>query len=480
MHFTPREYQRLIVDHVCDHKRSNVFASPGMGKTSASIEAFARLHLFGEAKRGLILAPKRVAVSTWPQEIDKWRESFGHLPVAAAVGTPDQRLAALRRNTPLVSVNYENILWLLEVYKDCWPFDTIIADEVSRLRGLRVSIQRRKLKDGTLGAPFLQGQGASRAYALADIAHKKINRWWGLTGSPAPNGLTGVWGIQWFVDGGQRLGNSFDAFSKRWFRPAYNSTPEQQRFEPLPYAREQIERLMAQTTITVDAKDWFDIREPIERIVYVDLPKKARQQYDEMQAALFTHIEDHPLEVFNAGSKSQKCLQIGNGAVWLDRENGEWVEVHDEKIEALKSIVEETNGEPLLIAYTSVPDKHRILKAFPQFTTLDKDSQRKEQAFRDGKIPGLVVHPASAGHGLDLQHSCHILVDFSTGWDLEFDEQVIERIGPTRQAQLGKKVAVFRYRIIARNTLEEHAVLPRLKDKSDMQTALKNAMKRLR
>lgn len=478
--FHPRPYQWLIIQHVLAHERCNVFASPGMGKTSATLEAFATLHALGESRRGLILAPKRVAVSTWPQEVRKWGDSFAHLPVAAAVGTPSQRLAALQLNTPLVAINYENIDWLLEVYKDNWPFDTVIPDEVSRLRGLRVSFQRRKKADGTLGEPFLVGQGASRARALAEIAHTKIRRWVGLTGSPAANGLEATWALQWFVDGGLRLGNSFTAFSQRWFRPAFNSTPEQQRLEPMPYARQQIERLMAETTITVSAEDWFDIKKPIERRVMIDLPRKARQQYDEMQEELFTYIDNHPLEVFAAGAKSQKLLQIANGAVWIDRNAGTWVQVHDEKIEALRSIVEETNGEPLLVAYTSVPDKHRILKAFPQATTLEKDSQRKEQMFRDGKIPMLVVHPQSAGHGLDLQHSCHILVDFSSGWDLEFDEQVIERIGPTRQAQLGKNVAVFRYRIVARDTLEQYAVLPRLQSKASVQEALKNAMKQLR
>lgn len=478
--FSPRPYQGLIIDHIWQHKRCNVFASPGMGKTSASIEAFAQLHLFGEAKRGLILAPKRVAVSTWPNEIDKWRESFGHLPVAAAVGTPAERFAALRLNTPLVSMNYENIEWLLDIYKDQWPFDTIIADEVSRLRGLRISIQKRMRKDGTYGNEFLAGQGASRAKALAHIAHKKIERWWGLTGSPAPNGLEGTWALQWFVDGGQRLGNSFDAFGKRWFRPAWGSTKEQQRLEPLPYADQQIQRLMGETTITVDAKDWFDTEEPIERLVMVDLPPAARKQYKSMQDELFAWVNTHEVEVFGAGPKSQKCLQIANGAVWVDRDEHHWERVHDEKLDALKSIVEETNGEPLLVSYISVPDKERILKAFPQATTLEKDSKRKEQEFRDGKIPMLVVHPQSAGHGLDLQHNCHILVDYSSGWDLEFDEQVIERIGPTRQAQIGKNVAVFRYRIVARDTIEEHAVLPRLKSKASVQDALKAAMKRLR
>lgn len=476
--FTPRPYQHLIRNFAFDRPRCNVFASPGMGKTSSSVELFAELKLFGEVKRALILAPKRVAETSWPAEMVKWRESFGHLKMAAAIGTPDQRLAALRSTPDMLATNYENIEWLLEQYGDEWPFDMVFADESTRLKGLRISFQARKRKDGTDGKTFIAGQGAKRAKALGHIAHKYVRRWVNLTGSPAPNGVIDLWGQCWFVDGGRRLGTSFDAFSRRWFRPAYNSTPEQQRLEPLPYAQEQIQNAIRDVSITVDAKDWFDIREPIERHIMVDLPPKARQQYDEMQRELFTWLGEHPLEAFNAGTKSLKALQIASGSAIHDKD-GNWLPVHDEKLEALKSLVEETNGEPLLIAYQFKADKERILKAFPRFRSLDKDSNRTITEFQKGRIPGLVVHPASAGHGLDLQHNCRILIDYSSGFNLEYDEQVIERIGPTRQAQIGKDVAVFRYRIVARDTIEETAVLPRLASKMDVQEALKAAMKRM-
>lgn len=765
MIYTPRPYQRLICNFIFDKKRCNVFASPGTGKTSASIETFAQLKLFGEAKRALILAPKRVAVSTWPNEIDKWRESFGHLSIAAAIGTPDQRLAALRGTPDILTINYENIEWLIDQYGDNWPFDMVFADECfvagtpvstpdgpkpieslacgdvvntplgpkkvthafpkttqslvevclvngarivctpshlfwtdsgwkaakelgpssfvfaevstlrqdirnhqiesndprigpvlreavlddippvacpagseagsddkhccpnkggwpleqrgsdaagderetecclegatlnparyarrerqghdiggdacgkapdgrvgvepanqntwlfraesaellqagfrmaglddmpgdrrgitqspcnsdcgckegtrlarigvasvshvecrsgtpvydievedaheyfvcgvlvhncTRLKGLRISLQQRQRKDGTMGEEFIAGQGANRAKALAHVAHKHARRWVNLTGSPAPNGLVDSWGQQWFIDGGRRLGNSFTAYSHRWFRSVPGSDPKQQRIEPMPFAQQQIQELLAQTSITIDARDWFDIKEPIERHIFVDLPPKARKQYDEMQKELFTWIENHPLEAFSAGVKSLKCLQMASGSVKISEDK--WLPVHDEKIEALKSIVEETNGAPLLVAYQFRADLARILKAFPRAQSLEKDSKRKEREFREGKIPMLVVHPQSAGHGLDLQHNCNILVDYSSGFNLEFDEQVIERIGPTRQFQIGKDVPVYRYRIIARGTVEQTAVLPSLKNKTSVQDALKDAM----
>jgi SNF2 family DNA or RNA helicase len=468
-HYTPRPYGYLIKRFIMEHERGNVFASMGMGKTSQTIETFDTLRMLGEATRMLVLAPKRVAMNSWPDEVVKWKESFGHLKIAAACGTPDQRLAALRSTPDILTTNYENIEWLIEQYGDNWPFDMVVADESTKLKGLRISIQTSKT-----GKEFVTGQGASRAKALSKIAHTKVRRWVNLTGSPAPNGIVDCWGQQWFVDRGQRLGNSFTAFSNRWFRAVPGGDGYSQ-IEPMPHAQAEVERLLAQTSITVDAKDWFDIKAPIERHIMVDLPPSARKQYNEMQKELFTWVQNNPLEAFNAGTKSLKCLQLASGSVILDKE-GKWAAVHDEKIEALKSIKEETNGENLLVAYQFRADRERILKAFPKARALD-DNPRTLKDFQQGKIPMLVVHPASAGHGLDMQQSCRTLVDYSSGYNLEFDEQVIERIGPTRQAQSGFDRAVFRYRIVARDTLEETSVLPRLKYKMSVQDSLKAAMK---
>ena len=476
--FTPRVYQHLMRNFAFDNERSNWFASPGVGKTSTGYEIFSELKLFGEANRMLVLAPKRVAETVWVQERAKWMDSFGHLSVASCVGTPAQRLAALRSTPDILTINYENIDWLLEQYQHHWPFDMIFADEVTRVKGLRVSFQRKKRKDGTYGQEYITGQGSSRAKALASVAHTKVRRWIGATGSPAPNGLVDTWALAWFVDGGRGLGNSFKAFTDRWFRATPGSSREQQRFEPLPYAADQIHRILAKTSITIDARDYFDIAEPVEHHIMVDLPPKARKQYDEMQKELFTWIEDHPLEAFSAGTKTMKCLQLASGSVIYDTEGKNWAPVHDEKLEALRSIVEETNGAPLLVAYQFRADLERILKAFPQAKSLERNSDATIREFQDGKLPMLVVHPAGAGHGLDLQENCWIMVDYSSGFNLEYDEQVIERIGPTRQAQSGKKRAVFRYRIVARGTIEETAVIPRLKSKASVQDALKVAMKR--
>lgn len=471
MIFTPRPYQKLIGDFVFEHERCNVWSGMGTGKTSESIAIFNTLRTFGEANRCLVIAPKRVAVSTWPNEITKWHESFGHLSIVAAVGTPAQRLEALKKRADIVCINYDNLEWLIETVGEYWPWDIVIADEATRLKGLRISLQT-----SSTGKEFTKGQGSVRAKALAKVAFKKVRRWINLTGSPAPNGVQDTWGQQWFIDSGQRLGSSFTAFEDRWFRKVPNGSGYTQ-LEPLDFAQKQIESLLRDCTITIDAKDWFDIKLPIEKHVPITLPPKARAIYDQMEAELFAEIETHPVEVFSAGGKSNKCLQIGSGAVYVDTETKEWVSVHDEKLEALKSIVAETNGEPLLVTYQYIPERQRILKAFPKAQMLDKGNS-VETAWCKGKVPMLLVHPASAGHGLNLQDGGRILVDFSSGWNLEYDEQVIERIGPTRQLQSGHDRAVFRYRIIAEDTIEADSVIPRLKSKASVQESLKNAMKK--
>lgn len=470
MKFKPRPYQTEIINFVVDNKRCNVFASMGAGKSAASIEAFSVLKLLGEANRLLILAPKRVATGSWPDELVNWSESFGHLSIAVAVGTPAERMAALMSKSDIVAINYDTLEWLIEVWGPHWDFDMVVADEATRLKGTRVSIQTSKT-----GKQFLTGQGSSRGKALARVAHTRVTRWVNLTGSPAPNGVQDLWGIMYFVDMGRRLGSSFTAFSNRWFRQV-PGTDGYSRIEPMPFSQSQIEDAIRDVSITIDARKFFNVKEPVEHIVKVKLPPKARKHYIEMEKELFTEINNFEVEVFSAGSKSNKCLQLANGAIYVDAD-GSWEPVHDEKIEALKSIVEETAGEPLLVAYQFKSDLARILKAFPKAKTLDS-SKTIVADFNAGKVPMLVVHPASAGHGLSLQHGCHIMVDFSTGWNLEYDEQVIERIGPVRQSQSGYDRVVYRYRIVAEDTIEEFSVLPRLKTKASVQDSLKEALKK--
>lgn len=464
MEATLKDYQRLIVNHILSNRRCAIWASMGMGKTLSSLSAVTELELLEDIFPVLILAPLRVATSTWPKEIRKWNHTK-HLRCSPIVGNLNQRTQACRRVADIYTTNYENLDWLVQYYgKDGenWPFKTVIADESTKLKNFRTK------------------QGGVRAKALGKVAFSKIRRFIALTGTPAPNGLQDLWGQQWFVDGGSRLGRTFSAFSDRWFRSKRNGFG----IEPLEHSQKEIEAALKDICLTVDAKDYFDIKDPIVKPVYVELPQKVRLLYKDMEREMYMELEGHEVEAFNAAAKTQKLLQLCSGAVYVDPlvesdanpRSKEFRQVHDLKIEALKSIVEEAAGAPILVAYHFKSDLARLLKAFPQGRELDKNPQT-ETEWNEGKIPLLFAHPASAGHGLNLQFGGNILVFFSHDWNLENRLQVIERIGPVRQAQAGFKRPVFIYNIIAEDTVDE-LVIARVESKREVQDILLEAMKK--
>ena len=455
--WVPHPYQREIVDHQLDLARGAVWAGMGLGKTVATLTAIDALQLTG-AGPALVLAPLRVAQSTWPEEARKWSHLSG-LDVVPIAGTPAERLAALRTDAAIHTINYEQIPWLVEQGE--WKWSTVIADESTRLKSFRLR------------------QGGKRAQALARVAHAHVKRWVNLTGTPAPNGLKDLWGQTWFLDRGERLGRTFSAFSQRWFTTAYNGFG----LDPRPGAQAEITGLIKDLCLTIDPKDWFDLREPIVNNVYVDLPPAARKVYREMEREMFAAIGDRTAEAFNAAAVSQKCLQLANGAVYVDPlsdedspRSKEYREVHDAKMEALASVIEEQNGAPLLVAYQFRSDHARILRAFPTARTLDTDPATIRD-WNAGRIPILLAHPASAGHGLNLQDGGSAICYFSHWWNLEEREQIAERLGPVRQAQAGHNRASFVYNIVARGTVDED-VLARLTTKCSVQDALRGAMKR--
>lgn len=470
--YTPRPWQPAMTQHMLRHPRCNVFASMGSGKSAATLEALATLLLFGQARRILIVGPKRVARDTWPEAVRNFGASFGWLTVAVAIGDERRRHAAVQAGCHITTVNFDTLTWLVDHYGAAWPFDTVVVDESTRLRGLRVSIQTHKKS----GKQFLQGQGASRAKALARVAHTRVARWINLTGTPTLAGLEALWGPTWFLDAGHRLGGSFTAFSHRWFRTVPGSDPQRQVIEPMPFSEGQIRNAIQDVTLVVDIKDFVGVGEPVENVIYIDLPAPAQRQYDEMAEDLATEIGGQLVEAFSAGTKSQKLLQIASGAAYTD-DQGSWAAVHDEKLDALKSIAEEALGIPLLVFYHFKSDAARILKAFPQARALD-DKPATMADFKAGKIPMLLAHPQSAGHGVDgLQHGTNTCVFFSTNWSAENDAQAIERVGPTRQMQAGYQRPVFVHRIVARGTVEESAV-HRLRSRVSVQAALLESLKK--
>lgn len=462
-------YQELITDALVDRSRSAVWASMGMGKTVSTLTALDSLHLAGDTDPVLIMGPLRVAKNVWPAEARKWKH-LRNMHVMPIVGSEAERRAALKFDSPIYSVNYDNLPWLIDYWGERWPYRTVVSDEATRLKGFRLK------------------QGGKRSAALGQVAHTKIKRFVELTGTPSPNGLQDLWGQMWFLDAGQRLGRTHESFMNRWFayqrKPTDAASIHEIKRILMPYGQVEIQDLIRDLCLTVNAKDWFDLEDPIVKPVYIDLPPKARQLYDRMEDEMFMELESgHTVEAFNAAARTQKLLQIANGAAYVDPaadddyhpRSKEWKEIHNEKIDALESIIFEAAGMPVLVAYQFRSDLARLLRAFPKGRVLDHDP-KTETDWNAGRISPLFVHPKSAGHGLNLQDGGNILALFGHDWNLEDYMQMIERIGPMRQLQSGHDRNVWVYPIIARDTMDE-VVMERRESKREVQDILLDAMK---
>ena len=450
-----RPYQEQMVDHLIANPRTNLLVPMGAGKTVSVLTAINTLSVLEDVFPVLVVAPLRVARSTWPDEIQKWPH-LKHLTVSVITGTIQQRWKALDTDADILCINYDNLEWLATACGDRWPFKMIVADEATRLKGFRTR------------------QGTKRAKALARYAHA-TPRYVGLTGTPAANGLQDLWALAWFVDKGQRLGLTFKAFTDRWFQ-TIATTAGFTMIKPLAFAQREIEDKLKDICLSIDLSKHIDMREPIVNTISVELPKDARRIYDEMQREMFSEIRKGlDVAAFNAAAKTMKCLQIANGALYTD-DTGAWTEVHKAKIEALDSIIEEANGMPVLVAYHFKSDLARLQKAFPRGRVLDADPKTIKD-WNAGKIPVLFAHPASAGHGLNLQDGSNILAFFSLNWNLEERLQIIERIGPARQAQSGHDRPVFIHNIIAKNTIDE-LVLQRVEGKREVVDLIMEATRR--
>jgi hypothetical protein len=446
--------------HMAEQPRSAIFAKPGMGKSVMALTFLDHLHnVVGEDRPTLVLAPLRVARDTWANEANKW-DHLRDIDVVPVVGTAAERKAALRRDAPVYATNYDNLVWLVETLGDRWPFATVVADESTKLKGFRLR------------------QGGKRAQALARVAHKHVDRWVNLTGTPASNGLTDLWGQTWFLDAGQRLGRTFTSFQDRWFGMRNRKDDKTgkvytERFA-FDHAQEEIQHRLADICLTLDPRDWFDMQEPIVNTIEVDLPPTARVKYREMERELFTMIESSPVEAANAAVKSAKLLQMCNGAVYLEG-GKDWAEVHTEKLDALEELADQTGDDPLLVLYLFKSDKARLLRRFSD--ALDLSTVGGLAAAQAGKGKLWLGHPASMGHGVDgLQYHCNTVVFFAQDWNLEYHDQALERVGPMRQLQAGKDRPVFLHYLVARNTIDE-LVMTRRSSKRNVQDLLLDYLK---
>lgn len=498
-------YQRYMVEAVKGKPILFLAAEMGLGKTVAVLTALSDLLATGEARPPiLVVAPLLVAQETWPREIDKW-EHTRHLTwtlIRAEDGDPDveeacrvagrgaralakveghdtataTKLSAsasartravvkdrIRRQkrqekTDLHIINRELLPWLLKTVKVGWPYKMIVYDEASRLKGgkKRTAAATKLKKDGTLGV----GRRLSE-FGTLSMVRPLLDRVVELSGTPAPNGLIDLWGPTYILDHGARLGRSMTAFKDRWFdEDHYEHT-----IEPKPHAFGEIMGALSDVMISLKEKDYLDLPPRIDNPIYVTLPPEIMQAYRAFRKTLY--LEMHGIEAVNMGVLTNKLLQFANGSVYDENSVGRYV--HDLKIKALESIVQEAAGAPVLVAYEFKFDLVAIRKRWPKAVLIGEKGWLDN--WNAGKIRMLLCHPASAGHGLNLQFGGHIGVWFGLTWSLELYQQFIKRLD--RQ---GQRFIVMMHHILARGTADEH-VWEVAKDKGATQDEITDAVR---
>jgi len=442
MKYNPHNYQQFATDFILEHPVSCLMLDMGLGKTIITLTALWQLTLDSfDVSRVLVIAPKRVAADTWPKELTKWEHLKG-LDASLVMGTQAEREAALRRQTFLYIINRENVSWLVENHH--WDFDMVVIDELSSFKSNQ----------------------AQRFKALKKV-RPLVSRIVGLTGTPAPNSLLDLWPQMYLMDMGQRLGRFIGGFRERFFTPDKRSREIIYSYKPREGAEEAIYDLISDICISMKAVDYLDMPELIMNRVEVSMDSREQKIYDDFQRDMVVNLHGEELDAVNAAVLSGKLLQMANGAVY--GENHKVLRIHDRKLDALEDLVEAANGKPLLVAYWYEHDLQRIKARFKTARCIDTTKDIDD--WNAGRIPLALIHPASAGHGLNLQDGGCTIVWFGLTWSLELYQQLNARLW--RQ---GQKHTVVIHHIVTKGTHDED-VLRALECKDTRQTALIDAVR---
>jgi len=444
LNFKPHDYQAFAIDYIETHPVAAVLLDMGLGKTVISLTAIADL-LFDSflAHRILVVAPLRVARDTWPAELQKWTH-LQHLTFSVAVGSVKERRAALMTAADITLINRENLQWLIEDSGFPFGYDMVVIDELSSFKNHQSKRFRSLMK-----------------------VRPKVKRIIGLTGTPSSNGLMDLWAEFRLLDMGKRLSRFITEYRNNYFSPDKRNGMIIYSYKPQPYAEELIYRQISDITISMKSTDHLQMPELISSQYEVKLSKEERQRYEELKKDLVLQLPDGEVTAANAASLTGKLSQLANGAIYAD--TGDTIEFHDRKLDALEDILEAANGKPVLVAYWFKHDLERIKR---RFTVREIKESQDIIDWNAGKIPVAVIHPASAGHGLNLQAGGSTLIWFGLTWSLELYQQTNARLW--RQGQTSGIVVIEH--IITKGTIDER-ILKALSQKELTQTALIDAVK---
>ena len=442
MKYKPHNYQQFATDFILNQSICCLMLDMGLGKTVITLTALWQLALDSfDVSRVLVIAPKRVAEDTWPKELAKWEHLTG-LTSSLVLGSAAERKAALQKKAFLYIINRENVAWLVKNHY--WDFDMVVIDELSSFKSNK----------------------AERFKAMKKV-RPMVTRIVGLTGTPAPNTLLDLWPQMYLMDMGQRLGRFIGGFRDRFFLPDKRNREIIYSYKPREGAEDAIYALISDICISMKAVDYLDMPERIDNRIEVSMSPKERKLYDDFQKDMVLSIGDEELDAANAAALSNKLLQMANGAVY--GEDKKIIPIHDRKLDALEDLVEAANGKPLLVAYWYKHDLQRIKARFKNARCID--TAKDIDDWNAGKIPLALIHPASAGHGLNLQDGGCTIVWFGLTWSLELYQQLNARLW--RQ---GQKHTVVIHHIVTKGTHDED-VMWALENKDTRQSALIEAVR---
>lgn len=443
MKYKPHSYQEYAIRYIETHPISALLIDMGLGKTSITLTAISNM-LFDsfEVCKVLVIAPLRVAKNTWTDEIKKW-EHLNSLSYSLIIGNESERLSALNEKADIYIINRENVDWLVNKSGYKFDFDMVVIDELSSFK----NHQSKRFKSLMKVRPL-------------------VKRIVGLTGTPSSNGLMDLFAEFKILDMGKRLGYFIGQYRNTYFKPDKMNGPIVYSYKPLPNAENAIYEKISDITVSMKANEYLKMPELLTSNYVVELSNSEKNQYDEMKKSLVLEITDGEITASNAASLSNKLCQLSNGAIYDDEQN--IVEIHDRKLDALEDIIESMNGKPLLVAYWYRHDLERIKS---RFSVREIKTSEDISDWNKGEIPVALIHPASAGHGLNLQNGGSTLVWFGLTWSLELYQQTNARL--YRQ---GQKNTVVIQHIITKDTIDEH-ILKALQKKNKTQSDLIDAVK---